>query len=113
MDWLAWGMFRARAIIRDRACSPVVMVLPPGVFITTMPALLAAGMSTLSRPVPARPTTFSRGAAAMSSAVTLVALRITRASASLMTSFSSSGFMPGRFTTSMLGWASRTATPAS
>ena len=39
MELAAWGMFRARAIIRDKACSAVVMVLPPGVFMTTMPRL--------------------------------------------------------------------------
>ena len=60
-------------------------------------------MSTLSRPVPARPTTFNRGDAAIRSAVTLVALRMTRASASLISASNSSGFMPGRATTSMLG----------
>ena len=84
MERAAWGIFRAMATIRDKACSAVVMVLPPGVFMTTMPRLLAAGMSTLSNPVPARPTTFKRGEAAMSSAVTLVALRMTRPSASLI-----------------------------
>jgi hypothetical protein len=46
------------------ACSAVVMELPNGVFITTTPRPVAAGTSTLSTPMPARPTTFSRSAAA-------------------------------------------------
>ena len=43
--------------------SAVVMVLPPGVFITTTPCCVAASTSTLSTPTPARPTTrkFRRG----------------------------------------------------
>ena len=49
---------------------------------TTMPRALAAGTSTLSTPVPARAITRSRGAAAISAAVTFVALRTTSASAS-------------------------------
>ena len=39
------------------ACSAVVIELPKGVFITTMPLAEAAGMSTLSTPMPARPMT--------------------------------------------------------
>ena len=41
------------------ACSAVVIELPNGVFITMTPRAVAAGMSTLSTPMPARPTTFS------------------------------------------------------
>ena len=40
------------------ACSAVVIELPNGVFITMMPLAVAAGMSTLSTPMPARPITF-------------------------------------------------------
>ena len=40
------------------ACSAVVIELPNGVFITMMPRAVAAGMSTLSTPMPARPITF-------------------------------------------------------
>ena len=47
------------------ACSAVVIELPNGVFITMMPFLVAAGMSTLSTPMPARPMTFRLLAAAM------------------------------------------------
>ena len=53
------------------------MLLAPGAFITTMPRALAAATSTLSTPVPARAIARSFGAAAMSAAVTLVALRTT------------------------------------
>ena len=62
------------------ACSAVVIELPKGVFITTTPAAVAAGISTLSTPMPARPTTFSRVAAATTSLSTLVALRIAKPS---------------------------------
>ena len=50
------------------ACSAVVIELPNGVFITTMPRCVAAGTSTLSTPMPARPTTFSLAAASSTSA---------------------------------------------
>ena len=56
------------------------MELPKGVFITTTPAAVAAGMSMLSTPMPARPMTFSRFAAAMTSLLGLVSERTTRPS---------------------------------
>ena len=74
------GMLRVRASIMAIACSAVVTTLPVGVFITTTPRRVAAGISTLSSPMPARPTTLSRVAACKRSSVTLVALRMTRAS---------------------------------
>ncbi len=58
----AAGSWRARANIIAMACSAVVIELPKGVFITTIPAAVAAGMSTLSTPMPARPITFRLGA---------------------------------------------------
>ena len=58
------------------ACSAVVIELPKGVFITTMPLAEAAAMSTLSTPIPARPITRRLSARAISSAVTLVAERM-------------------------------------
>ena len=76
VEALAWGICRASAIIMAMACSAVVMELPNGVFITTMPRAVAAAMSTLSTPMPARPMTLSRPAASMISAVTLVAERM-------------------------------------
>ena len=72
----AAGSSRASANIRATACSAVVIELPNGVFMTTMPRAVAAGMSTLSTPIPARPTTFRLVAASSRSAVTLVAERI-------------------------------------
>jgi hypothetical protein len=60
------------------ASSAAALELPPGVFMTTTPLAVAAGMSTLSRPDPARPTTLRLPAAESRSAVTLVALRMTR-----------------------------------
>ena len=69
-DW------RASANIIATACSAVVIELPNGVFMTMMPLRRRGRMSTLSTPMPARPTTFSLVAAAISFAVTLVAERI-------------------------------------
>ncbi len=62
------------------ACSAADRALEPAAFTTTMPRRVAAATSTLSTPVPARPTTFRRAARSMRSAVTLVALRTTSAS---------------------------------
>ena len=76
----AWGMLRAWDTIRAMACSAADRALDPAALQTTMPRRVAAATSTLSTPVPARPTTLSRSARAISSAVTLVALRTTRAS---------------------------------
>src|SRR5438128_4001200 len=59
----------------EKVSSAVEMVLPPGVFITTMPLWVAASTSTLSVPTPARPTTRSFGAASMRFFVTLVSER--------------------------------------
>ena len=82
------------------ACSAVVMALPNGVFITTMPRAVAAGMSTLSTPIPARPMTFRLVAASRISGVALVAERIARPSYSPMQAFNSSGVMPTLTSTS-------------
>ena len=70
----------ARANIMAMACSAVVIELPKGVFITTIPAAVAAGMSMLSTPIPARPMTFRLRAAAMTSLFGLVSERTTRPS---------------------------------
>ncbi len=56
------------------------MELPNGVFITMMPLAVAAGISTLSTPMPARPITFSFVAFSRIFAVALVAERIARPS---------------------------------
>jgi hypothetical protein len=76
----AAGICRASAISMAIACSAVVIELPNGVFITTTPFAEAAGMSTLSTPMPARPTTMSRLARSRIAGVTLVAERIARPS---------------------------------
>ncbi|EAU42851.1 hypothetical protein FP2506_08416 [Fulvimarina pelagi HTCC2506] len=102
----AAGSWRATANIIAMACSAVVIELPKGVFITMMPFLEAAGMSTLSTPMPALPTTFRFVAASMIFSVTLVAERIARPSYWPMTSRSFSLSLP-RF-----GWKS-TSTPRS
>jgi hypothetical protein len=75
VDALAAGRSRASASIRAMACSAVVIELPNGVFITTMPCWVAAATSMLSTPIPARPTTFRFSAAARIFSVTLVADR--------------------------------------
>src|SRR3989304_1213611 len=51
IEAVAWGIFLARATSMAMACSAVVMVLPPGVFMTTMPFLVAAIVAMLSSPV--------------------------------------------------------------
>jgi hypothetical protein len=66
-----------------------------GVFMTTMPLRLAAGTSTLSTPMPARPITRRLSALAMTLAVTLDPLRITSPSYSPIAAASSSSDRPG------------------
>jgi hypothetical protein len=58
VDASACGISRASENISAIACSAVVIELPNGVFITMMPLAVAAGISTLSTPMPARPMTF-------------------------------------------------------
>jgi hypothetical protein len=82
------------------ACSAVVIELPKGVFITTMPLAEATGISTLSTPMPARPITFRFVAASSTSAVTFVAERMARPSYSPMQAMSSSLLIPGFTSTS-------------
>src|ERR1043165_5144748 len=69
--------------------SAVEMVLPLGVFITTIPRWVAASTSTLSTPTPERPTTRNLGAASMTFRVTFVSERTTIASTSVTTGSSS------------------------
>src|SRR5439155_23818467 len=82
MEPCACGIFRASAINIENVSSAVEIVLPPGVFITTMPRCVAVSTSTLSTPTPARPTTRSFGAASMTRFVTLVSDRTTSAATS-------------------------------
>ena len=54
---LACGIERASEMSKAIVCSAVVIVLPSGAFITTMPRIVAAFTSMLSTPTPARPMT--------------------------------------------------------
>src|SRR5512135_1485233 len=79
---LALTTFRERASIRAIVCSAVEIVLPPGVFMTTIPWRVAVGTSMLSTPTPARAITLRRGWPFRTSAVSCVPDRITMPSAS-------------------------------
>ena len=70
-------MLRASASSSAIVCSAAVTTLDWGALATTMPRLVAASTSTLSTPTPARPITRSLLARSISSAVMLVAERIT------------------------------------
>ena len=83
---------------------------------TMTPRSVAAGMSTLSRPTPARPTIFRLGAASRTSRSTVVALRTNSASASATAARSSGRLGPSTQRTSTLSpkastvdWASLSA----
>lgn len=71
-------------------CSVAAIVFPPGEFITIIPCAVAALMSILSVPTPARPTIFNFLARSITSFVTLEALRTIRPSKSGIISKSSS-----------------------
>ena len=73
-------MLRASDMSMPKASSAADTELPPGVLVTTMPRRVAASTSMLSTPVPALPITRNRGAAPISSSVTLVLLRTMRPS---------------------------------
>ena len=93
-DRSAAGTRRAAASSRATASSAALTMLEVGAFTTITPAWVAAFTSTLSRPTPARATTFRRLAAASASASTLVALRIRMASTSAMAGISSARSAP-------------------
>ena len=77
----AWacGMLRAWASSIAIVCSAVVRMFDCGAFTTITPWVVAASVSTLSSPMPARPTTTRSCPAASTSAVTVVAERMIRA----------------------------------
>ena len=75
----AWGMLRAWASSRAMACSAAERMFDWGALTTITPRSVAAATSTLSRPMPARPTTTRSVPAASTSAVTVVAERMIRA----------------------------------
>ena len=69
------GDRRERARMRAKVCSAVLRVLPVGVFITTMPCRVAASLSMLSVPTPARAMARSRWFPASDSPVIVTPLR--------------------------------------
>src|SRR6201986_2431082 len=73
-------MLRNIASESARVCSAAATEFDSGALATMIPRRVAAGMSTLSTPVPARPITFMLVARSSSSDVILVALRIRIAS---------------------------------
>ena len=77
----AWacGMLRAWASSIAMVCSAVVRMFDCGALTTITPCVVAASVSTLSSPIPARPTTTRSWPAASTSAVTVVAERMMRA----------------------------------
>ncbi len=79
-DAVAWGILRASASIIAIVCSVAARVFPSGAFATTMPRRVAASVSILSTPAPARPMNLSFVPASMTRAVTSVPERTSRAS---------------------------------
>ena len=75
-------------------CSAVERMFDCGAFTTITPRRVAASTSTLSRPMPARPTTTRSVPASSTSAVTVVAERMMRACAPFTAVSSSSGDSP-------------------
>src|SRR4029453_6821505 len=107
----AWGMLRAWARISATVCSAAEITLDWGALTTMIPSRVAAATSTLSRPMPARPTTLRLRPPSSPSASTLVADRTTRASTPPMAASSSSRVTLVRASTS---WAeASSSTPAS
>ena len=82
----AWGTLRACDMMSAIVCSAADTTLLCGAFTTMTPRFVAAGTSTLSRPIPARPTTISESASSSTSAVTWVADRMMSAWAPRTTS---------------------------
>ena len=97
-------MKRAEASNKDIASSAAETIFEVGALTTMTPAAVAAGMSTLSRPTPARAITLRPFAAAIASASILVAERISTASTPLPSSARSSArFAPSQLRTSKSG----------
>src|SRR3954470_24974951 len=92
-EW-AGLMWRAAARSRPTASSAALTMLEVGAFTTITPVWVAAFTSTLSRPTPARATTWRFLAAARASASTLVAERTRIALTSAMAGSSSARSAP-------------------
>ncbi len=86
----ARGTLRKRASASASVCSAAATEFDSGALATMIPRRVAAGMSTLSTPVPARPITLRLVASSISSGVIFVAERIRIASYSPIRSRSSS-----------------------
>ena len=100
----AGEMKRADAISNEIANSAADTMFDVGALTTITPAAVAAGISTLSRPTPARAITFRPFAAAIASASIFVAERIRTASTPLARAARSSArFAPSQLTTSKSG----------
>src|SRR4051812_40948953 len=95
----AWGMLRAWASNSATVCSAADRMLDCGALTTITPRRVAAPTSTLSTPMPARPTTIRSSAASSTGSVTLVAERMISASAPGTAPRSSSGESPRRTST--------------
>ena len=76
----ACGMFRASESIMAQVCSVAASVFPSGAFATMIPRRVAASVSMLSTPAPARPMNRSFVPASITRAVTSVPDRTSRAS---------------------------------
>ena len=97
-------MKRAEARSSEIASSAAETIFEVGAFTTMTPAAVAAGISTLSRPTPARAMTFNPFAAAIASASIFVAERIRTASTPVpRAERSSSRFAPSQLRTSKSG----------
>ena len=99
----ACGMLRASASSMETVCSAVVTLLPPGVFMTTIPRCEAAATSMLSTPMPARPMTRRPCAASITSGVTRVPLRTINPWYAPMQAVKSASLSPGRNSKAMSG----------
>eukprot|EP00162_Nutomonas_longa_P009149 comp19051_c0_seq1/m.35266 comp19051_c0_seq1/g.35266 ORF comp19051_c0_seq1/g.35266 comp19051_c0_seq1/m.35266 type:complete len:544 (+) comp19051_c0_seq1:535-2166(+) len=101
----AAGTFLASDMSSEIVISAADAVFPPGVFMTMIPRLVAASMSTLSTPVPARPMICSFFPRSMMSLVTVVPDRTISASYSgIIRSISSFGTFSIRSTTYPSFW---------
>ena len=95
---------RADARSNEIASSAAETIFDVGALTTMTPAVVAAGISTLSRPTPARAITFKPFAAPIASASIFVAERINTASTPLPSSARSSArFAPSQLRTSKSG----------
>ncbi|CAB4588257.1 unannotated protein [freshwater metagenome] len=95
----AWGTLRADDINSAMVCSAADTMLLWGAFTTITPRRVAASTSTLSKPIPARPTTINSSACSNTSAVTCVAERMIRAWAPFSAAGNDSGVRSSRTST--------------